>query len=84
MIDLPETLGKGGLYSLSSPARTTTQTYIESLATGFIHPLSSSAGAGYFFVVCEEGQIQEALCDYSSHTVVFQVLVIDVLRDIIN
>lgn len=44
------TLPRGSLYSLPGPKTKAMETYIEhSLATGFICPSSSPAGAGFFF-----------------------------------
>lgn len=42
---------KGRLYSLSGPEREAMETYInDSLAAGIVHPSSSPAGPGFFFV----------------------------------
>uniref|UniRef100_A0A4W5JRV3 Gypsy retrotransposon integrase-like protein 1 n=1 Tax=Hucho hucho TaxID=62062 RepID=A0A4W5JRV3_9TELE len=55
---------KGGLYSLSVPEREAMEKYIsESLATGFIRPSSSPAGAGFFFVGKKDGSLRPCI-DY--------------------
>lgn len=48
---LEHALQKGRLFSLLAPERKAMEDYIqESLASSFIHPSTSSAGAGFFFV----------------------------------
>ncbi len=55
---------KGKLYSLSAPEREAMKKYIsDSLASGFIRPSSSPAGAGFFFVGKKEGSLRPCI-DY--------------------
>ncbi|KAG1968655.1 retrotransposable element [Pimephales promelas] len=55
---------KGKLYSLSIPEREVMEKYIsDSLATGFIRPSSSPAGAGFFFVGKKDGSLRPCI-DY--------------------
>uniref|UniRef100_A0A4W5LKA1 ribonuclease H n=1 Tax=Hucho hucho TaxID=62062 RepID=A0A4W5LKA1_9TELE len=55
---------KGKLYSLSAPEREAMEKYIsDSLATGFIRPSSSPAGAGFFFVGKKDGSLRPCI-DY--------------------
>ncbi len=55
---------KGKLYSLSVPERGAMEKYIsDSLATGFIRPSSSPAGAGFFFVGKKDGSLRPCI-DY--------------------
>ncbi len=55
---------KGKLYSLSAPERGAMEKYIsDSLATGFIRPSSSPAGAGFFFVGKKDGSLRPCI-DY--------------------
>ncbi len=55
---------KGKLYSLSAPEREAMKKYIsDSLASGFIHPSSSPAGAGFFFVGKKDGSLRPCI-DY--------------------
>ncbi|KAL0161239.1 hypothetical protein M9458_044964, partial [Cirrhinus mrigala] len=55
---------KGKLYSLSAPEREAMEKYIsDSLAVGFIHPSSSPAGAGFFFVGKMDGSLRPCI-DY--------------------
>ncbi|KAG1953738.1 retrotransposable element [Pimephales promelas] len=55
---------KGKLYSLSVPEREVMEKYIsDSLATGFIRPSSSPAGAGFFFVGKKDGSLRPCI-DY--------------------
>ncbi len=54
---------KGRLYSLSGPEREAMDKYIkESLNAGLIHPSSSPAGAGFFFIK-KDGSLQPCI-DY--------------------
>ncbi|KAG1956972.1 retrotransposable element [Pimephales promelas] len=55
---------KGKLYSLSIPEREAMEKYIsDSLASGFIQPSSSPAGAGFFFVGKKDGSLRPCI-DY--------------------
>ena len=55
---------KGKLYSLSAPEREAMEKYIsDSLATWFIHPSSSPAGVGFFFVGKRDGSLRPCI-DY--------------------
>uniref|UniRef100_A0A4W5RP12 ribonuclease H n=1 Tax=Hucho hucho TaxID=62062 RepID=A0A4W5RP12_9TELE len=55
---------KGKLYSLSVPEREAMERYIsDSLASGFIRPSSSPAGAGFFFVGKKDGSLRPCI-DY--------------------
>ncbi len=55
---------KGKLYSLSAPEREAMKKYIsDSLASGFIRPSSSPAGAGFFFVGKKDGSLRPCI-DY--------------------
>ncbi|XDV33933.1 hypothetical protein PO909_004169 [Leuciscus waleckii] len=55
---------KGKLYSLSAPEREAMEKYIsDSLATKFIRPSSSPAGAGFFFVGKKDGSLRPCI-DY--------------------
>ncbi|XP_038822213.1 uncharacterized protein LOC120022396 [Salvelinus namaycush] len=55
---------KGKLYSLSVPEREVMERYIsDSLASGFIRPSSSPAGAGFFFVGKKDGSLRPCI-DY--------------------
>ncbi len=55
---------KGKLYSLSVPEREAMENYIsDSLASGFIQPSSSPAGAGFFFVGKKDGSLRPCI-DY--------------------
>ncbi len=55
---------KGKLYSLSVPEREAMENYIsDSLASGFIQPSSSPAGAGFFFVGRKDGSLRPCI-DY--------------------
>uniref|UniRef100_A0A8C1TX85 ribonuclease H n=1 Tax=Cyprinus carpio TaxID=7962 RepID=A0A8C1TX85_CYPCA len=55
---------KGKLYSLSVPEREAMQKYIsDSLASGFIQPSSSPAGAGFFFIGKKDGSLRPCI-DY--------------------
>ncbi len=55
---------KGKLYSLSAPEREAMEKYIsDSLASGFIRPSSSPAGAGFFFVGKKDGSLRPCI-DY--------------------
>uniref|UniRef100_A0A8C1QKT9 Gypsy retrotransposon integrase-like protein 1 n=1 Tax=Cyprinus carpio TaxID=7962 RepID=A0A8C1QKT9_CYPCA len=55
---------KGKLYSLSVPEREAMEKYIsDSLASGFIQPSSSPAGAGFFFVGKKDGSLRPCI-DY--------------------
>ena len=55
---------KGKLYSLSAPERVAMEKYIsDSLASGFIRPSSSPAGAGFFFVGKKDGSLRPCI-DY--------------------
>ncbi len=55
---------KGKLYSLSVPEREAMKKYIsDSLASGFIRPSSSPAGAGFFFVGKKDGSLRPCI-DY--------------------
>uniref|UniRef100_A0A8C1TGE2 Gypsy retrotransposon integrase-like protein 1 n=1 Tax=Cyprinus carpio TaxID=7962 RepID=A0A8C1TGE2_CYPCA len=55
---------KGKLYSLSIPEREAMEKYIsDSLASGFIRPSSSPAGAGFFFVGKKDGSLRPCI-DY--------------------
>lgn len=55
---------KGKLYSLSVPEREAMERYIsDSLASGFIRPSSSPAGAGFFFVGKKDGSLRPCV-DY--------------------
>jgi len=55
---------KGKLYSLSVPEREAMEKYIsDSLASRFIHPSSSPAGAGFFFVGKKDGSLRPCI-DY--------------------
>uniref|UniRef100_A0A8C1NZE8 Gypsy retrotransposon integrase-like protein 1 n=1 Tax=Cyprinus carpio TaxID=7962 RepID=A0A8C1NZE8_CYPCA len=55
---------KGKLYSLSIPETAAMEKYISSsLATGFIRPSSSPAGAGFFFVGKKDGSLRPCI-DY--------------------
>ncbi|KAI3360402.1 hypothetical protein L3Q82_002313 [Scortum barcoo] len=57
---------KARLYSISSPEWKALDEYIEaSLRSGIIRPLSSPAGAGFFFVGKKDGSLQPCI-DYSS------------------
>ncbi|XDV50904.1 hypothetical protein PO909_019890 [Leuciscus waleckii] len=55
---------KGKIYSLSVPEREAMEKYIsDSLASGFIQPSSSPAGAGFFFVGKKDGSLRPCI-DY--------------------
>ncbi len=55
---------KGRLYSLSVPEREAMEKYIsDSLTAGIIHPSSSPAGAGFFFVAKKDGSLRPCI-DY--------------------
>ena len=55
---------RGRLFSLSAPERLAMDKYIgECLATGLIHPSSSPAGAGFFFVSKKDGSLHPCI-DY--------------------
>uniref|UniRef100_A0A8C1EY99 Gypsy retrotransposon integrase-like protein 1 n=1 Tax=Cyprinus carpio carpio TaxID=630221 RepID=A0A8C1EY99_CYPCA len=55
---------KGKLYSLSVPEREAMEKYIsDSLASRFIRPFSSPAGAGFFFVGRKDGSLRPCI-DY--------------------
>ncbi len=55
---------KGRLYSLSVLEREAMEKYIsDSLTAGFIHPSSSPAGAGFFFVAKKDGSLRPCI-DY--------------------
>ncbi|KAI2647035.1 Transposon Tf2-6 polyprotein [Labeo rohita] len=55
---------KGKLYSLSAPERQAMEKSIsDSLAAGLIHPSSSPAGAGFFFVKKKDGSLRPCI-DY--------------------
>ncbi|KAL0148088.1 hypothetical protein M9458_056628, partial [Cirrhinus mrigala] len=55
---------KGKLYSLSTPEREAMEKYIsDSLAAKIIHPSSSPAGAGFFFVKKKDGSLRPCI-DY--------------------
>lgn len=55
---------RGSLYSLSVPESAAMNTYIkEALATGFIRPSTSPAGAGFFFVGKKDGGLRPCI-DY--------------------
>ena len=55
---------RGRLFSLSAPERLAMEKYIgESLAAGLIHPSSSPAGAGFFFMGKMDGSLRPCI-DY--------------------
>lgn len=55
---------RGRIFSLSSPERAAMDEYIgEALASGFIRPSSSPAGAGFFFVGKKDGGLRPCI-DY--------------------
>jgi len=65
-IDLPsgKSPPKGKLYSLTVPEREALEKYIsDSLASGFIRPSYSPAGAGFFFVGKKDGSLRPCI-DY--------------------
>ncbi|KAI4881765.1 hypothetical protein NFI96_000361 [Prochilodus magdalenae] len=55
---------RGRLFSLSTPEKVAMEEYIrEALANGFIQPLTSPAGAGFFFVGKKDGTLRPCI-DY--------------------